>query len=170
VAIVAGVAAVVLIGVASAVQVFLKQQGIADHTRVTLPPTLLGMPHLTDAAATKAESMAQAFPGPGEGVVGVYGSGAVRVVVVAAKYPMDGSHQDEFLDEAGGAAKAQGFSLTSARPGHLGGTFRCGDHPQAPMTLCVFTDRGSYGVVMVVGAPDPTGTARSVREEVVHRT
>jgi hypothetical protein len=165
----AAVAVVALVLVGSALQVFLKQRSVYQHTTVTLPPTVLGMPHLTDAAATKAESMAQAFPGPGDGVVGVYGSGDVRVVVVAAKYHMDGSNQDDFLKEAGGAAEEQGFSLTGSRAGKLGGTFRCGNHPQLPMTLCVFTDPGSYGVVMVSGGVDPAGTARDVREAVVHR-
>jgi hypothetical protein len=166
----AAVAAVLVLMVGSAVQVFLKQRGVAEHTTVSLPATVLGMPHLGDAAATRAESMAQAFPGPGDGVVGVYGAGDQRVVVVAAKYPMGGSRQKDFLKEANGAAQAQGFTLSKARAGHLGGTFRCGNHPQVPMTLCVFTDPGSYGVVMVSGGVDPTGTARSVREAVVHRS
>ena len=168
--VVAAVGAVVLVMAGSAAQVFLKQRSIASHTVVALPPTVLGMPHLTDAAATRAESMAQAVPGPGDGVVGVYGAGAVRVVVVAAKYPMGGSRQEDFLDEAEGAAKNQGYTLVRTRPGHLGGSFRCGNHPQMSVTLCVFTDAGSYGVVMVSGGLDPSGTARDVRDAVVHRS
>jgi hypothetical protein len=168
--IVAAVGAVVLIMVLAAVQVVMKERNVYKHTTVTLPATLLGMPHLTDAVATRAESMADAFPGPGDGVVGVYGAGDQRVVVVAAKYHMGGSNQKDFLHEADGAAQDQGFTLAGTNAGRLGGTFRCGNHPTLPMTLCAFTDPGSYGVVMVSGGVDPTSTARSIREAVVQRS
>jgi hypothetical protein len=167
----AGVALLLLVMVGSAVQVFMKQRGIAKRTTVAVPQQVLGMPKLSGTVADAAESRLHSFPGPGDAVTGVYGDGQVTVIVLAAKYPMSGRDQRDFLSASKDEARDQGMPLHDVRPGALGGTLRCGTHATLPMVLCAFSDAGSYGVVAVAGpAADAEVTARGAREAFVHRS
>lgn len=168
-----GLAALVALGVlaAIAVPVFLDQRDLARSTTVSAPEQVLGLPHLTDATSAAAESRMQLLPGPGDHVGGVYGTGGVRLVVGAARYHLSRSDQEEYLTSAGREASLQGATLSDVEAGRLGGSMRCGASARLPMTICVFADGGSYGVVVVTGpADDPTGMARSAREAFVRRT
>lgn len=173
IAVIAGVGAVVVMGVlaAIAIPVFLNQRDLARSTVVTAPEQVLGMPRLTDPLSAAAESRMQGLPGPGDHVAGVYGTGDVRVVVGAARYHLTPGDQDSYLDAAVAEATSQGVTLADVEEGRLGGTLRCGTSSGAAMTICVFVDGGSYGVVVVTGAvEDPSGTARAAREAFVRRT
>ena len=95
------------------------------------------------------------------------------VVLVA----MTAQEQDAVLAKADGSLSAStpGVSvgrLAAVRPGKLGGSLRCarlGTDPAS--TACVFVDRGSAGVIVVLNQSGPAAadTARLVREAVVHR-
>ena len=69
----------------------------------------------------------------------------------------------------------QGISVSTLSPvkaGTLGGTMRCARLGTVPVsTECVFADRGSAGVIVVLGRSGPAGVAkaRATREAVVHR-
>jgi hypothetical protein len=73
------------------------------------------------------------------------------------------------------SSDGQGISvskLSPVRAGKLGGTMRCARLGTVPVsTECVFADRGSAGVIVVVGHSGSAGvaTARATREAVVHR-
>lgn len=164
-------ATIVVMGVlaAVAIPVFLHERDLARRTAVAAPDEVMGMPRLDDAASAAAQSRMQQLPGPGDHVAGVYGTGDVRVVVGAARYHLSSDDQDGYLTSSSSEATEQGVALVDVEPGRLGGTLRCGT--KAPMTICVFADGGSYGVVVVTGpAQDPYGTARGAREAFVRRT
>ena len=166
-------ATIVVMGVlaAVAIPVFLHERDLARKTVVAAPEQVLGMPRLNDAISAAAMARMEGLPGPGDHVAGVYGTGDVRIVVGAARYHLSSDDQDGYLDAAASEATSQGVSLEDVEPGRLGGTMRCGTASQAPMTICVFSDGGSYGVVVVTGpADDPGGTARGAREAFVRRT
>jgi hypothetical protein len=145
-------------------------RGDDSRTTVTVPDSVLGLPRLTDSTSASLEQRVQDLPGPGDHVGGLYGDGSVMLVVGAARYPMGRSDRKDFLKAAAEEAKRQGVTLSKARPGSLGGTFECGHHATLPMTLCVFVDKGSYGIIAVAGpGSNATLTARGAREAFVHR-
>lgn len=172
IAVLVGVA--VFVGIAFlaaiAIPVFLNQRDLAERTAVAAPETLLGMPRLTDPVSTAAAKQVLMESGPGSHVSGVYGIGESRIIVGASKHAMSASDEEQFLAGAVSEAQTQGVTLQDVEPGALGGTMRCGESTQLPMTLCFFVDAGSYGIVGVVGSDDATSTATSAREAFVHRT
>jgi hypothetical protein len=173
IALIAVVATVVVLGVltAVAIPVFLQQRDLSRRTTVSVPAEVAGLPRSTDAAGQTAEARLQALPGPGDHVAGAFGAAGTRVVVGAARYHLSSKEQRDYLSSSVAEATAQGVHLASVAPGRLGGSMRCGTSSVAPMTICVFADGGSYGVVVVTGpTADPTGTARAAREAFVHRT
>lgn len=165
--------AIVLVGVlaAIAVPVYLERQDLSRTTTVTAPEEVLGMPSLTDEASETARGELLAIPGPGDHVSGVYGADGVSVMVGAAHYRMRPNDQADFLRSSVREGETEGVTFRDIDAGALGGTMRCGESADPAMTLCVFVDGGSYGVVVVTGpSEDPTGLARSAREAFVRRT
>jgi hypothetical protein len=148
-----------------------RAKAVAARTTVSVPEQLLGMPRLTDPVSAQGERGMEGLPGPGDHVAGVYGTGAVRVLVGVGQYHLTQKDQREFLARARSEATGRDLHLTDVEAGALGGTMRCGAAAVAvQLTLCVFVDAGSYGIVVVSGpADDPTGTARAAREAFVHR-
>ena len=168
----AALASLVVLGVlaAVAIPVFLSQRDLSRRTTVSVPDQVAGLPLATDAVGVAATARMSALPGPGDHVAGAYGSAGTRVLVGVARYHLSGKDQDEYLSHAGTEATTQGVRLAAVAPGALGGRMRCGAAVAAPMTVCVFVDGGSYGIVVVTGTTDGTGTARAAREAFVHRT
>jgi len=164
---------VIVVGIlaAIAIPVFLNQRDLARRTTVSVPADVAGLPRATDPAGLAAEERLGALPGPGDHVSGAYGSAAGRVVVGAAAYHLSSKDQDDYLGSAVEEARSQDVRLATVAPGRLGGHLSCGSSPTGITTICVFADRGSYGIVVVTGAvADPVGTARAAREAFVHRT
>jgi len=170
--IVVAVAAFVIVGIlaAVAIPVFLGQRDLSKHTTVAAPELLLGMPRLTDPNSVASEQKVMTLPGPGDRVVGIYGIGQSRILVLATRYHMSSHDKRDFLAAATSEGTQQGVTLRAVDAGKLGGSLKCGDSTQVPLTFCVFVDGGSYGIVAVMGSDDPNSTARSAREAFVHRT
>lgn len=169
----AAFATLVVVGVlaAIAIPVFLQQRDLSRRTTLSVPDQVMGIPRSTDAVGAASEARMQALPGPGDHVAGAYGTGTTRVLVGVARYHMGPEAQAAYLRDAEKEATSQAVQLHGVAAGRLGGSMRCGASTVAPLTLCVFVDGGSYGVVVVTGAgTDPTGTARAAREAFVHRT
>lgn len=113
----------------------------------------------------------QALPGPGDHVAGAYGAAGTRVIVGVARYHLSQRDQADYIRDAEKEATGQAVQLHAVAAGRLGGSMRCGASTVAAMTICVFADGGSYGVVVVTGpGSDPSGTARAAREAFVHRS
>ena len=170
-----GMVLLVVVGILAAIAVpaFLDQRAKAEEARTTVevPEQVLGMPHLTDPVSAQGERGMESLPGPGDHLAGVFGTGSIRVLVGAAHYHLTAKDQREFLDAARSEATDRSMTLTKVAAGKLGGTMSCGAAVvSVQMTLCVFVDGGSYGIVLVTGpVDDPTGTARAAREAFVHR-
>jgi hypothetical protein len=91
--------------------------------------------------------------------------------------PMSAKDQRAFLAGATSSLSsvskgASAGKLSAVRPGKLGGTMRCATLATVPAsTACMFADRGSAGVIVVLGQSGSSGVtkARATREAVVHR-
>jgi hypothetical protein len=169
----AAFAGLVVVGVlaAVAIPVFLEQRDLSRRTTVSVPDQVAGLPRATDAVGLAAEARMQALPGPGDHVAGAYGTGSSRVILGVAKYHLSAGEQAAYLRDAAKESTNEALHLHVVAAGRLGGGMRCGSSAFAPLTLCVFADGGSYGVVVVTGpATDAVGTARAAREAFVHRS
>ncbi len=165
--------ALVMVGMLAAVVIpqFLDGRDLSRITAVSAPDSVLGMPRLTDAVSAAAQERLLGLPGPGDHVAGVYGVEQVRLLVGAARYRLGPAERRDFLEGASAEVGKNGMALHEVDAGALGGTFRCGTQTDGLMTLCVFVDGGSYGLVVLTGgSDDDVGTARSAREAFVRRT
>ncbi len=139
-----------------------KVEQVVDATKISVvePETLGGRPKASDAAlqasVTSLDGVMSNLPGATGSVGGIYGDLQKQdVVMVAAASSINGSAQERFdaiTQGMGGAGGVQVDNFTDVDPGPLGGIAKCGDTDTAgvPMAVCVWSDNGSAGMLMMM--------------------
>ena len=179
IALIAGTAAVVLLGILAVftVPVFLDQRAKAQWraTSVSLPAGLGGQPRNTTA---KAQLLAKSFANqeiPVEDVA-IYGTvGSKAVILLAVRLPTAtnrkrqdaerASFERSFTTKGGGTLRL----VKDSQPDPLGGWLGCGTTPEGAH-VCLATDDAS--MVAVITGPttgDPFALARQARAATVTR-
>ncbi|MFR9774981.1 hypothetical protein ACL02O_02855 [Micromonospora sp. MS34] len=134
----------------------------ATKTRVEAPATLAGKPKVDDPKlAGAAEQMKAQFnndvPNATSTIGAFYGNPEKQdLMMIAGVSGLIADPDKELADATNGLAKEMAVSnFKSVEPGPLGGNAKCGDGETAgvPVGVCVWTDKGSLGMILLYNKP-----------------
>jgi hypothetical protein len=154
----------------------------ASQTRLVAPETLAGRPKiknpdLQEVADKMIADMKKDVPGATSTIGAFYGDPAKEDMVMIAGASALVADPAKQLDEAITGLGAGGLKVSnvkSVEPGPLGGVAKCGDAKadDVPVGVCVWSDRGSLGVVAVYFKTGDQANAElvKIRSEVEQRS